>query len=335
MAIEDHLRIARSGAKAIQLWRTEHPKVVFDLSRADLRRVDFTHANLSNADFSGSDLEWADFRWADLVEAHFPEAKLIRADFHKADMRRANLARANLESANLEDANVTDAILDACIMGHTRLINVDFCGVRGLESVLHKESSEIERETLIKNPRLPIEFLRGCGLYAAYRAIVYRVVIGSPGDLEVERKLAREAIYSWNDHQARNQGAVLLPVLWETHTIPELGDPPQTIINRQLIETSQILVCMFWSRIGTATGEAESGTVDEIVKFMEAGKPALVYFSRRPLPQTFDMAQWKRLQDFKSRIKELGIVDSFESDNELTSKINTHLTQIVRRLQSK
>jgi hypothetical protein len=51
------------------------------------------------------------------------------------------------------------------------------------------------------------------------RAVVYRVMIGSPSDLAAERDAATEAINEWNAHHADDQGAVLLPVKWETHAI--------------------------------------------------------------------------------------------------------------------
>ena len=91
-------------------------------------------------------------------------------------------------------------------------------------------------------------------------------------------------------------------------------------------------MCIFWSRLGTETGEAESGTVEEILKFMEAGKPVLVYFSSQPIPQTFDPDQWSRLQAFKSRIMARGLIDSFESEQELSKKLQDHLTEVLREL---
>jgi hypothetical protein len=36
---------------------------------------------------------------------------------------------------------------------------------------------------------------------------------------------------------------------------------------------------MFWTKLGTATGVAASGTVEEIDRFVAAGKPAMLYFS--------------------------------------------------------
>jgi hypothetical protein len=40
---------------------------------------------------------------------------------------------------------------------------------------------------------------------------------------------------------------------------------------------------MFWTKLGTDTGVADSGTVEEIDQFVSAGKPALLYFSSRPI----------------------------------------------------
>jgi len=58
-----------------------------------------------------------------------------------------------------------------------------------------------------------------------------------------------------------------------------MGDRPQAILNKQLGEISNILIGIFWTRLGTHTGQAESGTVEEIEEFMKAGKPVLLYFS--------------------------------------------------------
>jgi len=49
---------------------------------------------------------------------------------------------------------------------------------------------------------------------------VYRVMIGSPSDLAEERQAATDAINEWNAQHADAEGAVLLPVKWETHALP-------------------------------------------------------------------------------------------------------------------
>jgi hypothetical protein len=89
------------------------------------------------------------------------------------------------------------------------------------------------------------------------KAEIYQVLIASPSDLPEEREIASRAVHEWNDQHAVAESVVLLPVKWETHAMPESGVRPQAAINRQLVTSSDILIGMFWTKIGTSTGVAE------------------------------------------------------------------------------
>src|SRR4051812_38874232 len=133
-----------------------------------------------------------------------------------------------------------------------------------------------------------------------FKATTFRVLIASPGDMPEERVDATEAINEWNAQHAAAEGVVLLPVKWETHATPTAGVRPQEAINRQLVDVCDILVGMFWTKLGTSTGVAESGTAEEIDQFVAAKKPALLYFSSRPIdPGKIDLEQHQRLREFK------------------------------------
>jgi hypothetical protein len=83
--------------------------------------------------------------------------------------------------------------------------------------------------------------------------------------------------------------------------VPQTGIRPQAAINTQLVRQSDILIGMFWTKIGTNTGIAESGSVEEIDQFAAAGKPTLLYFSGRPVnPDKIDLKQQGRLRTFKA-----------------------------------
>src|SRR5262245_20344643 len=98
----------------------------------------------------------------------------------------------------------------------------------------------------------------------AYKADVLKVVIASPGDVSPERLAATAIIHEWNIVHSADRATVLLPVLWETHSSPAMGDRAQGIINEQLIHDADLMVAIFWARLGTPTGKAVSGTVEEI-----------------------------------------------------------------------
>lgn len=125
-----------------------------------------------------------------------------------------------------------------------------------------------------------------------FESLTYRVLIASPSELAEERQAATDAINEWNARHAAAESVVLLPITWETHALPMTGIRPQEAINQQLVRTSDPLIGMFWTKFGTSTCVAESGTVEEIDRFVAARKPAMLYFSSRPVsPSKIDLKQ--------------------------------------------
>ena len=169
----------------------------------------------------------------------------------------------------------------------------------------------------------------------SFKAETYRVMIGSPSDLGEERQAATDAINDWNAQHAAAERVVLLPVRWETHAIPAIATRPQEAINQQLVRDSDLLVGMFWTKLGTSTGVAESGTVEEIDEFVAAGKPALLYFSSRPInPEKIDLKQQKKLRHFRDATYKSALVGGFASVGELRATILRDLTAQVRRMRT-
>lgn len=343
MADPNHVELVLTGADAVRAWRSDQGQVRLDLSGAALvglelpavpiRPADFHGSDLTGADLREADLEGADFRWATLSRTNFSGARLVGADFHKARLAKAILRRANLTSANFEDADLEGAILDAAIIGQTRLLDTDLSKAVGLSTISHAAPSLINESTLKTSGELPIEFLRGCGLYAARQAFVYRVFIASPSDVQQERQQARRVIYEWNDHNSENEQVILLPVMWETHSRATLELPAQELIDRELLEGCQILVCIFWGKVGTPTPQAESGTLEEFQRCVDSGKPVMVYFSRQPNPPDVESANIAALERVRQKIYKMGLAYSYDTLGEFEDKLGRHLTQTVRRLR--
>jgi hypothetical protein len=95
---------------------------------------------------------------------------------------------------------------------------------------------------------------RPVGECMSYQATVYKVMIASPGDVEAERAVVREILSEWNTVNSDKRQVVLLAIGWETHSAPEMGDRPQAIINKRVLRDCDLLIGVFWTRIGTATG---------------------------------------------------------------------------------
>ncbi len=71
------------------------------------------------------------------------------------------------------------------------------------------------------------------------------VLIASPGDTSEARDAVESPIGSWNRDRAKTRRVVLLPFRWETDAVPAMGSDPQSIINRQLVDSSDIVVALF------------------------------------------------------------------------------------------
>lgn len=154
-----------------------------------------------------------------------------------------------------------------------------------------------------------------------YEANVLKVLIASPKDVAEERKIIRDVLSDWNDINSEDKKKVLLPVDWETHSHPEMGRRPQEIINRQIVENSDILVAVFWTRIGTPTGESDSGTIEEIEQFVRDGKKVMIYFSTAPVKmESVDQEQYELLQKFKADAMKKGLVETYDSTADFRKK---------------
>ena len=160
------------------------------------------------------------------------------------------------------------------------------------------------------------------------------MLIASSSDLVEERQIATEVINEWNSQHAEAESVMLLPMKWETQATPRSGIRPQEAINDQLVHTSDILIGMFWTRLGTNTGIAESGTVEEIEQFVAAAKPAMLYFSRRPInPDAINLKQQKKLQAFKAATCKHALTGGFTGLDDLRQILMRDLLYQIRRMK--
>lgn len=167
----------------------------------------------------------------------------------------------------------------------------------------------------------------------SYDAKVFQILIASPSDVQAERELLRDLVLDWNAVHSRTAGCVLLPVMWETHSTPEMGEEPQEILNRQFVDTCDALIGIFWTRIGTPTSSAASGTVEEINRIHAAGKPVMLYFSKRkPEQGMIDQEQWREVKSFRDECMQHGIIGSFTSRDDLKDAVSRHLVKLAERL---
>ncbi|MBA53005.1 MAG: hypothetical protein CMK89_00985 [Pseudomonadales bacterium] len=168
----------------------------------------------------------------------------------------------------------------------------------------------------------------------AYKATVLPVMIASPGDVSEERDITRQIIHDWNDINSEKSKIMLSAVGWDSHSSPELGARPQELINQRVLRYCDILIGIFWTRLGTPTGKALSGTVEEIEEHVAAGKPAMIYFSSKPVsPESIDAEQYKRVREARSNWQQRGLVETYDTLEQFRQKLSKQFQLCLNKNQ--
>lgn len=159
-----------------------------------------------------------------------------------------------------------------------------------------------------------------------YQANVYRIMIASPSDIQEEIKGAFSVLNHWNDLHSEKNKMVLLPLHWSISSYPAAGEHPQKLLDKQVVEKSDLLVCIFGVKLGTPTDTEISGTVEEIKEHRKAGKDVMVFFKLSIDNITsVDPQQLQKIKDFKENIKNDVLWCDFSDANDFKQKLTDKL----------
>jgi hypothetical protein len=163
-------------------------------------------------------------------------------------------------------------------------------------------------------------------------AEILNILIASPSDVSDEREIVEKTVHDWNATHFSQLGIMLNPLRWETHAYPASGDRPQAIINKQIVESGDILIGIFGYKLGTPTGAAQSGTIEEIEEFRKAGKYVALYFSTANVPRGADRNQLEALESYKRERQKDTLYFEFEDPSGLREHLTKHLPKIVHEV---
>lgn len=171
---------------------------------------------------------------------------------------------------------------------------------------------------------------------------VLRILVASPSDLKKERTLLEEVIQELNILMPPLKGVSFELIKWETHVAPGIDTDPQAVINRQFPQDYDILIVMFWSRIGTATPRSPSGTIEEFETAYQRWRhdplsiDIMVYFKIAPvLPFDLDPAQLRALGEFRESLTKRGVLYFEFTDNDFSRLLRIHLAMKTMGLENK
>ena len=156
-----------------------------------------------------------------------------------------------------------------------------------------------------------------------------------PEDVKREMQIAQDVVTEWNLQHGEARGCWIKHTHWSTDSHPDMADRPQGVINNQVIDHSDIIVAIFWSRFGTPTGQARSGTEEEIRRGIQLRKKVMVYFSDlEPLPLTASKQQLEHLWNFRQELLKAGLCGKISSRDQFRRDFTRHLALKMNKLIS-
>lgn len=169
----------------------------------------------------------------------------------------------------------------------------------------------------------------------AYSAMVRRFMISAPSDVpQADIDCVVRTIYRWNVTYGPNYAAAVLPVGWTINASPVHGKRPQESLNRRLVDDADFVLALFWHRLGSDTGVAPSGTVEEVQVAHEAGKSVAVLRCERDIPSTdIDSSQLAALEEYFREIQASSLYLTYVDEAELAERVHTMLAGFVTRDQ--
>ena len=174
---------------------------------------------------------------------------------------------------------------------------------------------------------------------ASSKPRILKVFLASPSDVQEERGVLSRLVRDINDvlaFLAPEKHLTLELVRYETHTFPDLGQP-QEVINRQIPLDYDIFIGVMWSRCGTPTATAGSGTIEEFRRACERRKkshlPRIMFYfcdQQIPMPDPEGLKQLAGVVEFRAELQKIGLTRSYPSHAEFGEYVRGELLRAIR-----
>ena len=146
-----------------------------------------------------------------------------------------------------------------------------------------------------------------------------RAFISGPSDVEPDKEIVKDIIEDLNRSWLRLMGIRIEPFT-SADLAPSVASDPQEAINLQIADEYDFLIGILWTRLGTPTPRAASGTVEEIQKAYSLKDQKLtpidilVYFKNANISSQTDLSQVEKVREFKKQLSDFGFFYKEYSD---------------------
>ena len=154
----------------------------------------------------------------------------------------------------------------------------------------------------------------------------FQLLVSAPSDISEEIDIVKKVVNSFNYSIGKSNGVSILSVNWKDNSFPESGGQPQELLNKQIVDESDAVVAIFWTKFGSPTSKYDSGTEEEIEKMIDDGKQVFLYFCDKEVNiKTINYKQWEKIQNFKKKYENRGIYFTYNKINDFEKHLFNHL----------
>jgi hypothetical protein len=165
---------------------------------------------------------------------------------------------------------------------------------------------------------------------------LFRLFVGAPSDVTEEVIIIRGLVEQWNRDFGPTAKARVEVANWRTHSHPAAGARPQALINKQVVDRSDIVVGLFRSHFGSPTGVADSGTEEEIRRSIRRRKEVMVYFANLPEPKKRkERNEFTRIEKFKHKLGRRALYHTYTDLKAFEEAFRQHLAAAMKELLAK
>ena len=167
---------------------------------------------------------------------------------------------------------------------------------------------------------------------------IIKCLIASPGDVAKERDICEEVFNELNRELGELLNFRIESVRWENDAHAGCGEYVQDVISKQFEGQYDLFLGIMYSRFGTPTPAAGSGTEEEFniaYSKKQSGEvdEILFYFNSAPIPQEIlDSGQFDKVKEFKQRLKDLNVFyKTYDGVNAFKEFIRQELALYLRQ----
>ena len=170
-----------------------------------------------------------------------------------------------------------------------------------------------------------------------------KIFLASPSDVAKERSYVQDVIDEINGTIAPSKG-VFLRVVSSKDTFPGYDQDGQSVLNKQIgtMKEYEIFLGIMWSRVGTPTPRAESGTIEEFKRAVRANnrhdKPLIWFYFRQSATQLNteeELEQRRKVVIFKKEIQWKALTHDYKNPSNFRDLFRKNISLWLNKLPNK